>query len=1242
MGENFDARVDRDPNPIQQNAPENLSRAVWQPPGVFAHSSIMDVAQQESTPSTLDNIVRDSRMARLGLVTVEGLAYTLPGAAKAAYHDFTHPGEALTKAGGALTLGVGLRTLLPRSGAGRAIAAGIFTFYLAKDALTPVIRGYGDAWNAQNHHQINVAAQVAGDGLGMFAWDSYWGMKFAGWGERGAERALSGMMGAERFGAFEAAKGQIFGSDRYFFGRAGQAVHERVNGRTVNPEPELTHTERMRRIREAETEHGAATNLRRIYMEGARTLDGRPLGFSETIDALLSGQNVRGGRIAEPGLREAPHERVTTTLEDGSTVTRDSTGNVVGHSSSTTSSVDFIIRTRAEGRSPLSTPEIASRTYEFNNGTRLTVDSQGRIVEGELPSNTRLTADGVLVTADTVLPTVRTAAAPGSGIADIPGFRVDLTTGRVLEADTLSRGLQQAKFRWHGDRGVTVEYFDNQGKLVSRVRNNEYDANNPAARHAWEVEYFRDNASIGRTRWEGGMTLRPAEGRFSWEPTGGGVAPRGPNWDYGRFATAADATRPGGGATGAPAEVGRPTEAGGAGTDPLQARVSAEVNAETLTLLARMNKQDMARWPEERQQVVDVVEGAVGPVDAALNPRHRTFDPGYGEFRDQMVQLGNQVRDANDLQQVAPLFLRAQAAATQVMTTNLGPTGRLTHELNLFSHEIHTGLRRGLQRAGVNADVVLAAKNPPLNQIAFDQGAGPHTLPEIDGVWDVDLVHYPRNMVGTRSITTSGIYGHEFGHNQYGGLLRFADSIRETVIRDAVTAGLQAHGARIGVPDLANQMIEVPGVGQMSKADVITEILKAQANENTADMWGAAWTGPNSATSLGVLLQSLRAGGKLETRNVFGAEFRAPDNPLGFEVHANDAFRPRLVAEVLRQRSNGDPLLNRYADALDTYARQASREGDYVWASLDQPGKSVTLGRAEIEACIPFLVREQLTRPLPAFDNKASFGDILPDLVLQMRQMDTLADLMVRSVLEGRTPDTIPFSTSEYSISQVFGAGMPGASRLIAQGMSAAEANSHMNRISDYLRGKFHDGDPHIDPLRRGPVLDTDPQINQPPALVDVLKTPTRENLRDTGGRIRNFMDRRAGFFAGYTGMAGSRDLYSLFSPVWRPGLYNFMPVDQGRTNQSGDNQGSTPPQLNGPEQRTRDDQNNRDRFAPPQRPPAPTDQGPGSPRTIPAPHDPFMLDRQPRRAYDPSELMRMNQQGRALIEQATKPAGQR
>ncbi len=92
--------------------------------------------------------------------------------------------------------------------------------------------------------------------------------------------------------------------------------------------------------------------------------------------------------------------------------------------------------------------------------------------------------------------------------------------------------------------------------------------------------------------------------------------------------------------------------------------------------------------------------------------------------------------------------------------------------------------------------------------------------------------------------------------------------------------------------------------------------------------------------SLGVLPQSLRPRGVLETRNVYGSEF----GPDMFEPHGLDRWRIKLSAQVLRHLSKGDKLIHEQADALDSYAHKASRPGtDYVFASTDQPGQTITL-----------------------------------------------------------------------------------------------------------------------------------------------------------------------------------------------------------------------------------------------------------------------------------------------------------
>lgn len=570
---------------------------------------------------------------------------------------------------------------------------------------------------------------------------------------------------------------------------------------------------------------------------------------------------------------------------------------------------------------------------------------------------------------------------------------------------------------------------------------------------------------------------------------------------------------------GKPVETVADTKSGEVKTEPgkeVGSKIDRETNPDNFSDMAKLMKEQMARMDEEGMAVADRVEGDIGPVYTALKTEHRTLDPGYGEAAGQMFKLGEQVQRADDYQQVGTLFGYFRDAANQWNLGNATRSAQLAQELNLLSIEIHTGLKQGLRRAGLKPEEVLAAKNPPLFTVRNDGGAGPHTIPEINGVWDVDVVLWPRNMMEARSIGASGINGHEIGHNQYGGLLRFEESIRDDVIGNAVSKGLEAfrrdQAAKHPEVKLA-ETVEVPGHGQVSKQDLYEGILKAQANENTSDIWGTAWTGPNSAMSLGVLLQSLRKGGKLENRSVMGSEYRGEGNPLGFEVHGMDRFRVKLSAEVLRQRANGDPLVLEYAKNLDRYADAAAREGDYTWASLDKPGQTITVPRAEFEAMIPHLVEVQLNQPLPALKGK-TFGEILPDMPNHVRKMNELADIIVDGVKAGRDPSAIPFDVNHYTINQVFGSGMPAAMRLMAEGMSAKDANMWVNRYSDHFRSQYLKlGDPHIEPL--GPTFNIQ-QLQIDP--VRTLSDRGLAGLSKIGTGTKNNVERFAPTLSGYTG----------------------------------------------------------------------------------------------------------------------------
>jgi hypothetical protein len=259
----------------------------------------------------------------------------------------------------------------------------------------------------------------------------------------------------------------------------------------------------------------------------------------------------------------------------------------------------------------------------------------------------------------------------------------------------------------------------------------------------------------------------------------------------------------------------------------------------------------------------------------------------------------------------------------------------------------------------------------------------------------------------------------------------------------------------------------------------------AEANENTADIVGTATGGPDSALSLGVLLQSLRKGGQLETRNVLGSRFEDFVEP-----HGIDRWRIKLCAEVMRQLANGDKDVLKMADGLDTYAAKASRGGsDYVWASTDKPGEAVSIPMREWDAVIPHIVKAQLETPLEALEGK-TFRAVLPQLPPIVKKIDLLATQISDSVQKGSSSLTVPFDKSDYTIGQVFSAGLLGWLRSTARGEDAARSLGLIGQISEGIRAEYRQGNPHaVEPA--------------PPVAVPAVRGPAPVRIAaDWTGRV--------------------------------------------------------------------------------------------------------------------------------------------
>jgi hypothetical protein len=910
--------------------------------------------------SFMDKQIAGNAAARRTVTFGEGLLYALPGAGKAALHDFTHLDQLGEKAGMAATIGIAMRVLLPKTGAGKAIVGAVMGYYMVKDAIKPLVAGWEESGKAKNMNQINTAAQHLGDGLGAFAWDAGIGSLAGLKAEKLTGAALDAGLGTAKFAAFEKFKvdmdAKFVTKPVTFLLSPVSKVSNWASDRMVRKveEPKIEFQAVKHQFAEVEAQNVARIRSVDLHLKGALGADGSRLGFSETLDLLVKGHHP---------------------------------------SDITSTDVNQIL---------------------------------------------------------------------GQGFLVYPGNRVTLATTTISEALTKQ-----------GITASTVSVGDATATGLAKGIIGPIDPHLPGS----------NGDGLGRNG-PGGSTKGGDDAAKPPVILGDGKV--------------ADKTA---GAVGTP-PPGK----------PYVTKAEQEVNAVNYGKLAAMNKTAMDAWDDKRVLIEDAKERLAGPVHAAISPEYKPMDKGYLLVRNQMMQIAGQIKDEGDLTYVIPLFSRLSMAATQHISDGLTATASYKYQLDLMALETHSELVRNMKKAGIDPDAVLRSKNPAVFSISHDGGAGPHTMRQIDGAWNVDHVLYPRNMVDTRSTTASGIYAHELGHDQYGGILKFDESIREQVITDAVAKGL---GAR------ANDIIHFPGIGDLTKQQVIEAIFKAQADENTADIWGAAWSGHNAGGALGILLQSLRKGGQLETRNVFGAEFKAADNPYGFEPHAFDAIRPKIVAAVMKARANGDASVIESANALERYANEASKTGDYVFANMDKPGETVTIPRKDMEDVIPHLIDAQLNTKLSALQGH-SFAEILPDLPSNMSKMNTLADLMVDAIKNNKKPNQIPFDVSHYSIIQVFGAGLPAASRLVAGGMDATEANTAVNGMSDYLRGLYHANDPHVDPLRPSALQTI--RLTSPKTLVAGTAQAGRDFVHTTGqviGKTSLLSDWLAGKSTSYAARVG-------------------------------------------------------------------------------------------------------------------------
>ncbi len=498
---------------------------------------------------------------------------------------------------------------------------------------------------------------------------------------------------------------------------------------------------------------------------------------------------------------------------------------------------------------------------------------------------------------------------------------------------------------------------------------------------------------------------------------------------------------------------------------PLEAAPPGDkaTNADTVGKMAVTVREEAGQVTETQMKVDNFRETVQSPLNQAMRDGKPPLDPGHWENNRALVELADQVRTPEHVQQAGFLLEHFRVANTQ-----LGIPKQLPEivDLNQYSRSVHKNLMDLLVKNGIKPEEVLRGTNSPIFLIFDSNGAGPYTIPAIKGVTDTAVIVLPREYRSMLGVHVAGVYPHELGHDLiFGDLLRFPENLRDHILKQEVVAkALSDRG-------IADVQVEVPGHGKMAKSELFTKILRAQANENTADMFGTA-IDPNTGLSLAVLLGSLRkpgAGGKsgpgqLETRSMYGREFVDDGNPLGIEAHGIDSWRIKTTAETLRQLSNGDKRVGAYADSLDRLADAMRRPGEnYVWANMDQQGQFVSVPIKEWDAIIPHMVRAQLETALPALNGK-TLKQVYPDASKTFPRIDALADQMAAAARAGES--TVPkFDKGTHAPEDIMSAGLSAWMKAISANPEPTAPGyvkpeillQRINQVSESLRAQYRD-----------------------------------------------------------------------------------------------------------------------------------------------------------------------------------------
>lgn len=495
----------------------------------------------------------------------------------------------------------------------------------------------------------------------------------------------------------------------------------------------------------------------------------------------------------------------------------------------------------------------------------------------------------------------------------------------------------------------------------------------------------------------------------------------------------------------------------------IEEQIASEFSARNLSKLAKVAKELQEQWAPKDALMADIRHRMISTLAAVTDESRKAgsmLPPEYSPSTKQLVEVARQLPEPVDLRQAYDFMYFHTMACHLVQMKE-----PLTLDLNHFSRAEYDSFVKALAKAGVSHKV-LGPALAPINVIGDSKGGSNFTIPRIPGVTDRSVIVQDIAENQLSSVWTS-INKHETGHNIYVLLMKLPPEQRDKLIGEMIKRAFKEEGIideDVNVPVLL--LGGSPGTRAIKKSELFMQILKAQANENTADIYA----GGHGLAPLGTLLQSLRTNGKLENRSVYGRSMidKESGDTFGIEVHDLDISRLMRGADQLEYQAYNfhskadaeklgikpDPLVLAMSKAFKTYANEAGLPGDkYTWFSADLNGKNFSVARKEWDAVHKWLIKLQYETPLEALEDK-KWKQVDPNSIEEYNRINGLADKMCEAMDKGL--NTVPtFDKSKYGVNDVFDAGMTAWARATDRGQDARNALEYIDLISRDLRSQY-------------------------------------------------------------------------------------------------------------------------------------------------------------------------------------------